>query len=44
MARLPYAAEISLAALPVGQYILKVTAIDLVNKKSTSQRASFEIE
>ncbi|HEV7376168.1 MAG TPA: VWA domain-containing protein [Pyrinomonadaceae bacterium] len=44
MARLPYAAEISLAALPVGQYILKVTAIDLINKKSTTQRASFEIE
>ncbi|MDT4954405.1 MAG: hypothetical protein QOJ02_2543 [Acidobacteriota bacterium] len=44
MARLPYAAEISLAALPVGQYILKLTAIDLVNKKSTSQRVSFEIE
>jgi VWFA-related protein len=44
MARLPYAAEISLAALPVGQYILKVTAIDLVNKKSASQRVSFEIE
>lgn len=44
LARLPYAAEISLAALPAGQYILKVTAIDLVNKKSASQRANFEIE
>lgn len=44
LSRLPYAAEISLAALPAGQYILKVTAIDLVNKKSASQRANFEIE
>lgn len=44
LSRLPYAAELSLAALPVGQYILKVTAIDLVNKKSATQRANFEIE
>jgi VWFA-related protein len=44
LARLPYAAEISLAALPAGQYTLRIAAFDLVSKKSTSQHANFEIE
>lgn len=41
--RLPYAAEIPLAALPAGRYILQVTAIDRIAKSSVSQQLRFEI-
>jgi len=44
LARLPYAGEISLAGLPSGRYLLKVTAVDRVKKSSASQTARFEIE
>ena len=44
LGRLPYAAEISLAGLPSGRYLLKVTAVDRVKKSSASQTARFEIE
>jgi hypothetical protein len=43
LARIPYAAEVSLSGLPVGRYILQVTAVDRVTKKSASQQNRFEI-
>jgi len=42
--RLPYAAEVSLAGLPAGRYLLKVTAVDRVKKSSSTQETRFEIE
>jgi hypothetical protein len=44
LTRIPYAAEISLAGLPAGRYVLQVTAVDRVGKKSASQHTRFEIE
>ncbi|HEV7746725.1 MAG TPA: VWA domain-containing protein [Pyrinomonadaceae bacterium] len=43
LARIPYAAEVSLEGLPVGRYILQVTVVDRVAKKSASQQNRFEI-
>jgi hypothetical protein len=43
LTRIPYAAEVSLSGLPVGRYILQVTAVDRVTKKSASQQNRFEI-
>lgn len=43
LARIPYAAEVSLEGLPVGRYILRVTVVDRVAKKSASQQNRFEI-
>lgn len=42
-ARLPYAAEVPLQALPPGRYVLQVTVIDRNTKTSASQSTSFEI-
>ena len=42
--RVPYAADISLANLPPGRYVLQVTVIDRVSKTSASQQARFDIE
>ena len=42
--RIPYAAEISLQGLPRGQYLLRVTALDRVAKRSVTQQTRFEIE
>jgi len=42
--RIPYAAEISLANLPAGRYLLKVNVIDRVSKRSASQEAQIEID
>jgi VWFA-related protein len=42
--RLPYAAELSLAGLPAGRYILQLTAVDRASKRSASQQTRFEIE
>ncbi|MGI9166902.1 MAG: VWA domain-containing protein [Pyrinomonadaceae bacterium] len=42
--RLPYAADLSLAGLPAGRYLLQVTVIDRVSKTSASQQTRFEIE
>jgi VWFA-related protein len=42
--RIPYAAEIPLASLPLGRYVLQVTAIDRAAKSSASQRVSFIVE
>lgn len=44
LARIPYAAELSLNDLAVGRYVLQITAIDRVAKASTSQRVNFFIE
>jgi VWFA-related protein len=42
-ARLPYAAEIPLDNLPLGHYVLIVTALDRMSKRSTSQQTRFQI-
>jgi hypothetical protein len=42
--RLPYAADLSLADLPAGQYVLQVTAVDRVSKTSASQQNRFSIQ
>lgn len=42
--RIPYAAEIPLSGLPAGRYLLLVTAVDRIAKKSASQQTRFEIE
>lgn len=43
LTRLPYAAEVSLSGLPTGRYLLQVTVVDRVAKKSASQQSRFEI-
>jgi VWFA-related protein len=42
--RLPYAAELSMAGVPTGRYILRLTAIDRVAKSSASQSIKFTVE
>ncbi|MBA3513940.1 MAG: hypothetical protein H0T77_06165 [Pyrinomonadaceae bacterium] len=42
--RLPYAADLSLADLPAGQYVLQVTAVDRISKTSASQQNRFSIQ
>lgn len=44
LARIPYAAEISLGGLPAGQYVLQVSIVDRVSKKSASQQMRFEVD
>jgi VWFA-related protein len=44
LSRIPFAAELSLAGLPAGRYVLKITAVDRVSKQSASQQTRFEIE
>jgi VWFA-related protein len=44
LAQIPYAAEVSLKALPTGRYLLQVTVVDRVAKKSATQQTRFEIE
>ncbi len=44
LARIPYAAEVSLSGLPAGRYLLQVTVVDRVAKKSASQQNRFEID
>ena len=43
LTKIPYAAEVSLNGLPVGRYLLQVTVVDRVSKKSASQQSRFEI-
>ncbi len=43
-AAIPYAAEVPLAALIPGRYVLQVTAIDRIGKTSVSQTAGFDVE
>ena len=42
--RVPYAADLPLADLPPGQYLIRVTIIDRVAKTSASQQTRFDIE
>jgi VWFA-related protein len=42
--RLPYAAEIPLAGMPAGRYVLQLTAIDRIARTSSSQQVRFEIQ
>jgi len=44
LTHIPYAAEMALGGLPVGQYVLQVTAIDRAAKESASQRVNFVVE
>jgi hypothetical protein len=44
LSRVPYAAEVSLDGLPAGRYLLQVTVVDRIGKKSASQQNRFEIE
>ena len=41
--RLPYAAEIPLAELSPGRYILQITLIDRISKQSTSRQTHFDV-
>jgi hypothetical protein len=41
--RIPYAAEVNISQLPVGRYVLQVTAIDRTSKTTASQQINFEI-
>jgi hypothetical protein len=41
--RLPYAAEIPLAELAPGRYVLQVSLIDRVSKQSTSRQTHFDV-
>ncbi|MDQ5843697.1 MAG: VWA domain-containing protein [Acidobacteriota bacterium] len=41
---IPYAAEVSLAGLPRGQYVLQVAVVDRMSKRSASQQTRFEIQ
>lgn len=43
LTRIPYAAELSLNGLPAGRYLLQVTVVDRVSKKSSSQHTRFEV-
>jgi VWFA-related protein len=42
--RVPYAADVLLAGLPPGAYILQVTVIDRLAKSSATKKLSFQIE
>jgi VWFA-related protein len=42
--RVPYAAEVSLAGLPRGAYVLQVTVIDRLAKASATRKLNFQIE
>ena len=44
LTRIPYAAEVSLSGLPAGRYLLQVTVVDRVAKKSASQQNRFAID
>jgi len=44
LARVPYAAEVSLAGLPAGRYLLRLTAVDRITRTTASQQARFDIE
>ncbi len=43
LGRLPYAAELPLAELIPGRYVLQVTVIDRVSKQSTSRQTHFDV-
>lgn len=41
--RIPYAAEVNVSQLPLGRYVLQVTAIDRTSKTTASQQINFEV-
>lgn len=43
LAAIPYAADVSLNDMPTGLYLLQLTVIDRVSKKSATQQTRFEI-
>ena len=43
LSRLPYAAEVELAKLTAGQYVLHVSVIDRLSKQSSIQETHFEV-
>ena len=44
LTRLPYAAELSMADLRPGRYVLRVTVIDRMAKSSASQEYDFQVD
>ena len=44
LARIPYAAEVPLKGLTPGRYLLKVTAVDLATKSSSTQQVDFVVK
>ena len=44
LGRIPYAAEVSLAEVPAGRYLFRLTVVDRVSKTSASQETRFEIQ
>ncbi len=44
LARIQYAAELKLAGLAPGRYVLQVTIIDRIAKASASQRFRFQVD
>ena len=44
LARVSYAAEVSIEDLQPGRYVLQVTVIDRIAKSSASQHFSFQID
>ncbi|HEY5839696.1 MAG TPA: VWA domain-containing protein, partial [Pyrinomonadaceae bacterium] len=44
MARIPYAADLNLAGLAPGKYVLQLTVIDRIAKTTASQRVRFQVD
>ncbi|MGQ0762364.1 MAG: VWA domain-containing protein [Acidobacteriota bacterium] len=44
LARIPYAAELNLAGLAPGKYVLQLTVIDRIAKATASQRVRFKVD
>jgi len=44
LARIQYAAELNLAGLSRGKYVLQLTVIDRIAKASASQRVRFQVD
>lgn len=42
--RIPYAAELPLAGLPAGRYLIQVSIVDRISKNSATRQARFNIE
>lgn len=43
MKRIPYAAEVELAGLPSGRYVIQISVVDRIAKTSATQRTRFQI-
>ena len=44
LARIPYAEDLTLAPLPRGRYLLRVTVTDAAARASATRQSDFEIE